>query len=311
MTSIMLRRLLVVLVLAVPIVPGAAGAFEVQRVTDTVFALVGEMVQRSPENLANNATFGVIVTDAGLVLVDPGGTYTGARRLHEVIRREVSEQPVVLVINTGGQDHRWLGNGYWKERGARIVASTAAVADQRERVRDQLLALDALVGAAGAKGTEPVYADQTFEADLGLEIGSVHLELHHRGQAHTPGDSFVWLPDERVLFAGDIVYVERMLGVGAQSSSRTWIEVFEALARFEPDHLVPGHGHATTLERARADTYDYLVFLRAAVGDLLDQGLGMERVGDIDQMTAFGYLRVADQIAGRNAQRVYEEMEFE
>ncbi|MDD3447598.1 MAG: MBL fold metallo-hydrolase [Gammaproteobacteria bacterium] len=289
--------------------PLAAAGLEVQPVTEGVYAIVGEMDQRSPENLANNATFGLVVTAAGLVLVDPGGTRAGAERIHEAIRT-VSDRTVALVINTGGQDHRWLGNGYWKAQGARIVASEAAVADQRARARDQINALWQLVGEAGLRGTEPLHADETFGEALDLELGGVRFELRHAGPAHTPGDSFVWLPDRGVVFTGDIVYVERMLGVGAQSHSGRWLESFEALAALQPAHVVPGHGHATDLARARADTYDYLRFLRAAVRELLDAGGGMEEVGGIDQ-SRFDYLAVSDQIAGRNAQQVYAELEFE
>lgn len=289
--------------------PLAAAGLEVQPVAEGVYAIVGEMDQRSPENLGNNATFGLVVTAAGLVLVDPGGTRAGAAQLHAVIRT-LSDLPVVLVINSGGQDHRWLGNGYWKAQGARIVASEAAVSDQRARARDQINALWQLVGEAGVRGTEPEYADETFSEALDLELGGVRLELRHTGPAHTPGDSFVWLPDRGVVFTGDIVYVERMLGVGTQSHSGRWLEAFEALAALQPAHVVPGHGHATDLAQARADTYDYLRFLRAAVRELLDAGGGMEEVGGIDQ-SRFDYLAVSDQIAGRNAQQVYAELEFE
>lgn len=50
-------------------------ALEVQAVTEGIWAIVGEKEQRSPENLANNATFGLIVTPEGAVLVDPGGSW--------------------------------------------------------------------------------------------------------------------------------------------------------------------------------------------------------------------------------------------
>ena len=52
----------------------AAAPLEVQKVDEGIYALVGDLGQRSPQNLGNNATFGVIVTSDGVVLVDPGGT---------------------------------------------------------------------------------------------------------------------------------------------------------------------------------------------------------------------------------------------
>jgi glyoxylase-like metal-dependent hydrolase (beta-lactamase superfamily II) len=288
---------------------GAASALEVQRITDNVYALVGELGQRSPENLGNNATFGVILTCDGVVLVDPGGSHRGAAEIEKAIRR-LTERPVVLVINSGGQDHRWLGNGYFKAKGARLVASKAAVADQKARLTDQLSALQALVGEERSAGTQAVHADETFDDKLELNVGGMRLELYHRGAAHTPGDSIVWLPEEKIAFAGDIVYTERLLGVGSMSNSRSWVKVFEFLRDLKPKVVVPGHGHAGPPERAVADTYDYLVFLRGAVADHIKNERGIETIGEIDQ-SRFSRLKVYDELKGRNAQQVFQEMEWE
>lgn len=285
-----------------------AGVLEVQQVTDGVYALVGPNVQRSPENLANNATFGVVVTSDGVVLVDPGGSWKGAEAIDAEIRA-ITDQPVRFVINTGGQDHRWLGNGYWKSRGATIIASSAAVTDQTDRGSLQFTALENFLGAELA-GTEPVAADVTFDEDYAFELGGLGFEIHFRGAAHTPGDSFVWVADKRTVFTGDIVYVERILGVGPQSTSSTWVEVFEAIAALEPEHLVPGHGHATTLERATSDTYDYLVNLRTRMGEHIDEGGDIIGSVEVDQ-SAFAHLEQFEALARRNAQQVFEEMEWE
>jgi glyoxylase-like metal-dependent hydrolase (beta-lactamase superfamily II) len=80
-------------------------ALDTVKVTDGIYALVGEKKQRSPTNFANNTTFGLIVTKKGTVLVDPGGSWKGAKALHAAIRN-VTDQPVRYVINMGGQDHR-------------------------------------------------------------------------------------------------------------------------------------------------------------------------------------------------------------
>ena len=94
----------------------ADGSLMLQSVSDNVYAIVGPMSQRDANNLGNNATFGFVVTDTGVVLVDPGGSYKGAVRIANVIAT-VTDKPVTHVINTGGQDHRWLGNGYFAEHG--------------------------------------------------------------------------------------------------------------------------------------------------------------------------------------------------
>lgn len=285
-----------------------AEVLTVQPVTQGIWALVGPKEQRDGENLANNATFGLIVTPEGAVLVDPGGSWNGAAMIHDTIRT-ITDQPVTHVINTGGQDHRWLGNGYWQAQGAQVIASDEAVADQAARASMQMSGLAQLLGD-GLDGTEPAFADITFATDHSLELGGLRIEIMHRGQAHTPGDSFVWLPAHQTVFTGDIVYTERLLGHGPQSNVKSWIAAFEEMASLEPQHLVPGHGAATTLEQARRDTYDYLVNLRQQIGALIEAGGTIIEAPGIDQ-SAFAYLEQFDALAGRNAQAAYEQMEWE
>jgi len=287
----------------------AGEVLKTHELAENVFALVGPLTNRDAENLGNNANFGVVVTEDGVVLIDPGGSYKGAKMIDAAIRK-ITDKPVKLVINTGGQDHRWLGNAYFKAQGARIIASEEAVADQQTRSRDQLMALADLVGPDGLEGTKPVYADETFSEATILTVGETRLEVRHPGPAHTPGDSFVWLPERKILFSGDIVYMDRMLSIGPQSEHKAWISAFEALAALEPKVVVPGHGDPADIAKATADSYDYLVFLRQALLDLMDQGGGIEDVGTVDQ-SRFGHLANYDALKGRNAQRVYEELEWE
>ncbi len=288
--------------------PAAVQALEVQKVTDGVYAIVGDLGQRTEENLANNGTFGVVVTDEGVVLVDPGGSWLGAAEIDAAIDT-VTDQPVKVVINSGGQDHRWIGNGYWKAQGAEIVASNAAVADQKDRGSAQFSAL-AFFLKDRLEGTEPVYADVTFDTAYDFSLGGVDFQVRHVGPAHTPGDSFVWVPSKNTVFTGDIVYTERLLGIGEQSDSASWIEVFEEIADLNPAHVVPGHGRATDLATATADTYEYLLNLRREMGVYMAVSDDIINAVKVDQ-SAFAYLQNFEQLAGKNAQRVFEEMEWE
>ena len=279
------------------------------KLADGIYALVGPTSDRDPRNLGNNANFGIVITTQGVVLIDPGATYKGARMIHDAVRT-LTDQPIKIVINTGGQDHRWLGNSYFKALGARVIANQNAVTDQQTRLKDQLARLADSVGEDGMEGTEAAYADETFAEHRVIELGGRRIEVYHAGHAHTPGDSFVWLPEQRISFSGDIVYVDRMLRIGSHSAHRSWIAAFEAMAAKAPEIGVPGNGEPTTLDRAKAGTHDYLVFLRAAVQQLIEDGNGMDAIGKIDQ-SKFDYLANYDSLKGRNAQRVFEEIEWE
>ena len=302
-----MKRLLVLLCLLA--VPAQAAELRVVSVADGVHALVGPLGPRSPENLGNNSTHGVIETADGLVLIDSGAGTGGAKAIEAAIRT-FSDKPVVKVINSGGQDHRWLGNGYFAAEGAEVIAAAAAVADQKARVGDQLFRLRAQVGDALMTDTEPAFATRTFDEALDLTVGGVRMELRHEGHAHTAGDTYIWLPEKRVMFSGDIVYVGRMLGVNSHSQHKSWMAVYDAMAAHDIEVLVPGHGAPTDMATAKAQTRDYLQFLRDEVGKFIDDGGDITRLGEIDQ-SRFAHLKVYDLLKGRNIQTVFEQMEWE
>lgn len=306
--TVRIAAALVAFLLAQIVAPVSAQTLRTIAVAKDVYAIVGPKEQRSPENLGNNATFGAIVTDEGVILIDPGGSWNGAVEIEKALKA-ISPKPVRIVINTGGQDHRWLGNGYWRSKGAQIIAAEAAVSDQKDRGPMQIEGLKTLLGERFA-GTVPAYADVTFKSEKAIEFGGVRLLVRYAGPAHTPGDSFVWLPDRSVMFSGDIVYTERILGVGPQSNAGDWIKAFDALAAFNPKILVPGHGGPADLNRARLDTRDYLAHLRTAIKALIDGGGSLASATKIDQ-SAFKRLEQFESLARRNAAQVFTEMELE
>jgi len=279
------------------------------QITDNVYALVGELSNRSTSNLGNNATFGIIVTQDSVVLIDSGAGTLAAQAIETQVRK-ITPLPISHVINTGGQDHRWLGNAYFYQQGAQIIASLAAITDHNERAGDQLNKLNNLLSQDPMQGLEPMTAQRTFTESLDLQVGGVKLEIRHLGAAHTPGDAWVYLPEQKILFTGDIAYGQRMLGVIEVSDSASWIQVFAAMAELDSQQVIPGHGLPSDISTLTAQSYDYLVHLRTAVGDFIDQGGDLSDIRQVDQ-SKFSYLRNYEGIAPGNALRVFEQMEWE
>ncbi len=286
----------------------ASTGLKIEKINDYVYALVGETKQRSTQNLGNNSTHGVVLTKTGVIVIDSGASYLGARQIHQAIQT-LTDKPITTVINTGGQDHRWLGNDYFKTLGANIIASEKTRNDQIARTDYHLNRLGNLIGDS-LKGTKPVYANTTFKQRKMLNISGVHLELYHFGGAHTLGDIFVWMPQEKIMFSGDIVFVQRALGTGPAKNIKSWIKVFEKMASFKPKHIIPGHGHTTNLVEATKDTYDYLVFLRDEVRKVIEEDGDIMQATDINQ-DAFKYLKNFEGIARKNAQNAFVQLEFE
>ncbi|MGD9786968.1 MAG: MBL fold metallo-hydrolase [Sulfuricellaceae bacterium] len=280
-----------------------------QEVAPGVYAFIGDMGARTLKNEGMNANSGFIVTDAGVVVVDSGPTWSVAQQIHRAIRK-VTKQPVKIVINTGGQDHRWLGNGYFKSLGAEIIAARPILADMQARGDMQLESLRQALRKKTA-GTRPVYPDRYFDRRETLALGGKEIQLLYFHGGHTPGDSVVWLPKEGVLFSGDLVYVDRILGVFPFSSSRNWLASFGDMEQLGPKIIVPGHGHVCDLAKAQRETRDYLLLLRNHMKQAVAQGQDIQSAIDSLDQSAFKDLLNYDTLKGFNASNTYLEVEEE
>jgi glyoxylase-like metal-dependent hydrolase (beta-lactamase superfamily II) len=291
---------------------GLAHAVEVrfQPVAPGVYAFVGEKSGRTHANEGLNANIGLVVTPAGALLIDSGASFQGAGQIHAAVR-QVTTQPVKWVINTGGQDHRWLGNGYFIAQGAEVIAHAHARADMQARGGDHLASLKTELKEK-LDGTVPTLPTRWLAGqDERLDLGGTVVEVKHRDGAHTPGDVMVWLPQQRVVFSGDIVYVDRLLGVIPVSHTGRWLQSFAALEALQPARIVPGHGEVCELPQARAQTRDYLQALRTHMKKAVDEGTEISAaIKAFDAGPWMGLLNAAELHPG-NASRTYLELERE
>jgi glyoxylase-like metal-dependent hydrolase (beta-lactamase superfamily II) len=280
-----------------------------EQVAEDVYALLGPTGPRSSENFGLNANYGVIVTDAGVALVD-SGTSAAAAKVLEAQVAKITRKSVRWVLNTGSQDHRWLGNAYFAGKGAEIVALRRTAATQREVGQQQLNQLAPVLGEQ-VKAERPMAAPKPLEGDrVDLNLGGRSVQLLWLGDAHFPGDAVVWLPRERVAFAGDIVFTDRLLGVLPSSRVRSWLAVFAAVVSLGPRLIVPGHGSVSDIAKAQRDTGDYLRWLIASLTPLANElqgvGVAVEKFGDAPQ---FARLLDYESLHKANVNRAYLQFE--
>jgi len=235
-----------------------------EKVADNVYAIVGPLGQRSADNDGLNANFGFVVTSTGVILIDSGASLLGAKKIEAAIAR-VTKQPVRWVVNTGSQDHRWLGNDYFAGKGAEVIAMSRTAATQAEYAAQHMEGMTRFLGKR-VQGTKPLPAPKTLAGESAtLERGGETLELTYT-DTHFPGDAWVWLPKNGVMFSGDLVYVDRLLGVLPWSSVKNGQQAFKALAALKPARIVPGHGRVCDLAQAQRETGNYYDFLADKVG---------------------------------------------
>jgi glyoxylase-like metal-dependent hydrolase (beta-lactamase superfamily II) len=161
-------------------------------------------------------------------------------------------------------------------------------------------------------GTRPTLPARFVTAqDSTIDMGGVLIELKHRQGGHTPGDTLVWLPQKNVLFSGDVVYVDRVLGLHPVSRTKTWLDSFAVIDQLQPKIIVPGHGQVTNLATAQAHTRDLLLALRAHMKKAVDDGLDISAAVKTFNGKPFAHLKHADVWLPQLANQTYLEMERE
>ena len=279
------------------------------KVAPDIYAVIGDLGNQTYENEGLNNNLGFIVTRDGVLVINTGPSVRVARALHKAIGK-ITSQPVKWVVNVNSQNHNWLGNDYFKSRGATIVAHKEADRIMREAGETQLANNERLLKEKAA-GTKCAYPSELLDDKREIKLGRTVIHLRHFGQAHTPGDIVVWLPQEKIVFAGDIVYTERLLVVLPISHSGSWVQALDKLAQLDPKIIVPGHGHSADLMRAHKDTRDYLIYLRKEIKQSLDKGEMQHDAEDKIDQSGFSYLANFELLAKRNAGQIYLEMEKE
>ncbi|MDF3384140.1 MULTISPECIES: MBL fold metallo-hydrolase [Sulfitobacter] len=289
--------------------PGSLLYDKPYEVIPGVFSAIGATAPPTYENAGHNNNLSFIVTGEGVVVINGGAAYGLAAALHDEIKA-VTDEPVKLVFNENGQGHAVLGNGYWAEQGVPIVAHVDA-AHEVERFGGSILEAMQRYNRDRAEGTEVQLPTETFEEEYIVEMGDFRIEARHLGPAHSPGDIVIWLPKQSLVISGDMAFHERMLPIFPDTMTAEWIETWEtAFEPLEARYVIPGHGHPTNMAQVRRFTRDYLLYLRAQIAAHLEAGGGLAEAYYVDQSPYAG-LDTFEELATKNAGRVFEQMEFE
>ncbi len=261
------------------------------------------------QNFISNAGF--VVTPAGVVVIDALGSPALATRLVAQIRK-LTPQPITHVIVTHYHADHIYGLQTFKALGARILAHPAAKDylnsdTARRRLENSRKDMAPWVNA----DTHLVEADEWLDVEKDLTVGGVVFKIKPIGPAHTPEDLLVYVPQEKVLFAGDLVFRNRIPYVG-QADSRHWIAALDQLLTLDAQIIVPGHGPYS--REARRDlqlTRDYLVYLRAAMARAANELEPFEEAYAATNWSPFEHLPLFKAANRMNAYNTYLLLEQE
>jgi glyoxylase-like metal-dependent hydrolase (beta-lactamase superfamily II) len=278
----------------------------IRELASGVYAVLGD-TNRGSEGRPNA---GFIVTSDGVVVVDALASPRDGKRLLRTIQ-ETTSQPVKWLVLTHHHPDHHFGAIVFRRAGARIIAhpdrrTLAAEAGPEELVRDWTR----VVGRRAMQGFK--YADTPDRPVTGsdtLRLGGRTIVVFHPGAAHTAGDLMVWLPADRVLFAGDILIEDGMTMV-VDGSSTALLHALDLIDSLKPATEVPGHGAipvrpADLVARTRAE----IDSLRGQMRGAVEHGIPMQRAlaalppADVSRPVSLNSRR------RRNAVRIYLEEE--
>ena len=228
--------LLALFCLPVPFTRAAVN--EVEKLAEDVYFHEGEI---RPSGHCNN---GWIVFEDHVLVIDANFP-SGARVIIPKIEA-ITTKPVRFTFDTHHHGDHAYGNQVWADKGATPVAHENALAQMKQYETG-------LVGGApgrwedAAKNRKDLRESKLkaptllYRTEMIFHDGKHRVELLHFGTAHTPGDGWAWLPNEKILFSGDAC-VNGPYNYAGDGNIGDWIKTLEAVKKLQPKIVCPGHG---------------------------------------------------------------------
>ncbi|MEW6520074.1 MAG: MBL fold metallo-hydrolase [Thermodesulfobacteriota bacterium] len=209
------------------------------RITDHVYAYV-DVKEAGPAN-SFGANAGIIIGPDSIIVIDTLiSSREGQRFLRDI--REITDKPISYVINTHAHLDHVFGNGVFAGQNAAVIAHVDC-RDEMARKGADTLAQAGKYGLTPEEmaGTAIVLPDLTFSGRLQLYPGGLEVQLIHVAPSHSPGSILVYLPAEKVVFTGDILFTAFHPYMG-DGDIAGWQQTLDFLAGLDADHIIPGHG---------------------------------------------------------------------
>ena len=247
-----------------------------QQVVPGVWAMILSIIE--PEGGGPNSGF--IVAGDEVIVIDSLISLGAAKELLGQIKSLTGREPTFLINTHSHGDH---------VNGNQIFAPPAKIL-AHESVREVLLREgDSIIErtvqmrpalSEDLKGAKIIVPDITYHARMTLHFGRLTIELIHPGMAHTLGDTMVYLPEEKVLYAGDLLFNHIFPPIFGDSAG--WIAAIEQIEGMDIQAIVPGHGFICTKQEI-TDLKHCLIELREQVRKCYDRKLDKEKaLSEID-----------------------------
>jgi len=275
---------------------------KVSETTHCFFGLSEVMDERNNGNMSNSCFVNI---GTSYLVIDSGPTYAYAQQAYAKMK-EIKNLPISYVINTHVHDDHWLGNAYYAEIGVKIIGSHAFKNEPKvEKTRMQ----QRITPEAYAKTTQ-VFPSIFVENEMVLEIDGEKVKLISvNKKAHTHSDLLVYIPNEKMVFVGDLVFNDRLPSI-RDGSLKGWLEALDDVRLMDVDYIIGGHGKI--VDRTSVDmTYNYIKTMKEKVAAFIEEGEEIADVVNMLTMDEYKDVNFYDSMHRQNVEIAYRMLEWE
>ena len=276
-----------------------------QKLSEDVYCFFGKLENISKENAGNIVNTCYVRTKEGFVVIDSGPTYTYAQQAYKEMQK-IAAIPVKYVIVTHDHDDHWLGNSFYKKKGVFFIGPKT----YEENVYDGMQTrMEAALGKELVNTQKVVKLDQVVEKKYTFTLGEKKFEvLQPVAQAHTKGDLIVYLPKEKVVFSGDLVFNDRITSLrdGSLLGSLAALDMIDSL---DGKIIVGGHGYKTDAN-ATVEFETYLKEMKIGILEAIENDVEIDEIDKVLPMPDYKAKKLYDVLHKRNVFDAYRELEF-
>lgn len=273
-------------------------------INERVHVLLGPIQHSNRANQGYMINSTVIVGDRGVILVDSGGSHEVGKHIAAAVGR-ITDKPVTHVVNTHHHGDHYLGNGAFG--GAAIISSEMCRKMVLDTGHEWLALMERDIGRS-LPGTTPIPASVTYATGTRTRavVHGVRIVFWVPRGSHTVGDLMVYLPDDKVLIAGDVL-VSGVVPTLQDGFLKNWIRTLDEIQTLDIAHFVPGHGNLMTRPEVAAQRKALAEF-HAGVAAGYRSGKSEDEIRRSLDLSRWAPLERA-YVIGRNVNRAYLEAE--
>jgi len=250
------------------------------------------------------ANYSGIVTDVGVIVIDTPIVPNQARAFRDELRRVSGGKPFLYLINTDHHRGHILGNQYFQP--TPVVAHELAWKHMKgygdnfkQRVVDSFKKEPEV--QAQLTDIQIIVPKVTFSHRLDIVRGGRDLRIIRIG-GHTAATSVVWMPDEKLLFVGDAVWVDQHPYM-AQANSKEWLDGLTFIRKLKADRIVPGRGPVCGRD-ATERMSEYIRFMRARVRTSYRQGKTKQETTPVVLREIGGWFPISPAIKSKTESQI-------